>query len=47
MMTNWNKSAAIFCQQVAALFYGVFCNLYLVKNHKITKNSTTTKARIT
>jgi hypothetical protein len=23
----------------------IFCNLYLVKNHKIAKNSTTTKAR--
>jgi hypothetical protein len=30
---------------VAAFFPGVFCNFYLVKNHKITKNSTTTKAR--
>jgi len=39
------KSAASFCCQVAAWFPGMFCNFYLVKNYKIAKNSTTTKAR--
>jgi hypothetical protein len=39
------KSAACFYRQVAAWFPDMFCNFYLVKNHKIAKNSTTTKAR--
>jgi hypothetical protein len=30
---------------VAAWFPDLFCNQYLVKNHKIAKNSTTAKAR--
>jgi hypothetical protein len=30
---------------VAAMFLDMFCNFYSVKNHKIAKNSTTTKAR--
>jgi hypothetical protein len=30
---------------VAAWFSAMFGNFYLVKNHKIAKNSTTTKAR--
>jgi hypothetical protein len=30
---------------LAALFSDMFCNFYLVKNHKIANNSTTTKAR--
>jgi hypothetical protein len=30
---------------VAAWFPDMFCNFYLAKNHKITNNSTTTKAR--
>jgi hypothetical protein len=30
---------------VAALFPDLFSNFYLVKNHKIAKNSTTTEAR--
>jgi hypothetical protein len=29
---------------VAAWVTGMFCNFYLVKNHKIADNSTTTKA---
>jgi hypothetical protein len=29
---------------VAAWFPDTFCNFYLEKNHKIAKNSTTTKA---
>jgi hypothetical protein len=39
------KSAASFCRQVAAWFPHMFCNFYLMKNHKIANNSTTTKAR--
>jgi hypothetical protein len=38
------KSAANCCHQVAAWFPEMFCNFYLVKNHKIAKNSTTSKA---
>jgi hypothetical protein len=30
---------------MAALFPDMFCEFYLVKSHKITKNSTTIKAR--
>ncbi len=30
---------------MAAWFPDMFCNFYRVKNHKIAKNSTTTKAR--
>ncbi len=39
------KSAPSFCHQVAALVPAMFCNLYLVKNHKIADNSATTEAR--
>ena len=39
------KSAAGFCHQVAALFPDMFCNFYVVKNHKIAQASTTTLAR--
>jgi hypothetical protein len=39
------ESAASFCHQLAALFPDLFCNFYLVKNHKIANNSATTKAR--
>jgi hypothetical protein len=42
---NEGKSAASFCGQVAAWFPDMFCNFYLVKIHKIVKNSTMTKAR--
>ncbi len=42
---NEGKSAACFCCQVAACVTDMFCNFYLVKNHKIANNSTTTKAR--
>jgi hypothetical protein len=31
--------------QVAPMFPDMFCIFYLVKNHKIAKNETTTKAR--
>ncbi len=44
-ISNEGKSAASFCRQVAEWFTDMFCNFYLVKNHKIAKNSTTTKAR--
>jgi len=42
---NEVKSAASFCRQVAAWFPDMFCNFYVVKNHKIAKVSTATKAR--
>jgi hypothetical protein len=42
---NEGRSAARFCRQVAAWFSDMFSNFYLLKNHKITKNSATTKAR--
>ncbi len=42
---NERKSAGSFCCQVAALVPDLFCNFYLVKNHKIAKNSTTSDAR--
>jgi hypothetical protein len=38
-------SAASFCPQVATWFPRMFCNFYLLKNHKIAKNLTTTKGR--
>jgi hypothetical protein len=44
-MSNEGKSATSFCCQVAALIPDMCCNFYLVKNHKIDQNSTTTKAR--
>ncbi len=43
--SNEGKSAASLCSQVAPLFPDIFLNFYLVKNLKIAKNSTTTKAR--
>ncbi len=43
--SNEGISVTNFCSQVAALFPGMFFNLNLVNNHKIVKNSTTTKAR--
>jgi hypothetical protein len=36
--------AASFCPQVAASVPDMFCNFYLVKNHKIANSSTTTVA---
>jgi hypothetical protein len=42
---NEGKLAVSFCCQVAAWFPDSFCYFYLVKNHQIAKNSTTTKAR--
>jgi hypothetical protein len=43
--TIGGKSAVTFCPQVAAWVPDMFCNFYLGKNHKIAKNSTTTKAK--
>jgi hypothetical protein len=37
-------SAASFCRKVAALIPHMFCNFYLVKNHKNANNSATTEA---
>ncbi len=45
MLQTEGKSTASFCRQVAAWFPDMFCNFYFVKNHKIAKNSTITKAR--
>jgi hypothetical protein len=44
-MFNEGKSAASFCRQVAASVPDMFCNFYLVKNHKIANNSATAEAR--
>jgi hypothetical protein len=44
-MSNEGKSATSFCCEVAALVPDMCCKCYSVKNHKIDKNSTTTKAR--
>jgi hypothetical protein len=41
----YDKSAASFCHQVAAWASGMFRNFYLMKNHQIIDNSTTTKAK--
>jgi hypothetical protein len=43
---HYDKSTASFCHQVAAWVSDMFCNFYLVKNHKIANNSTTNKARL-
>jgi hypothetical protein len=42
---NWDKSAAIFCHQVAAWAPAMFLKFCSVKNYRITNNSTTTEAR--
>jgi hypothetical protein len=42
---NEGESVASFCCQVAAFYPDMFCVFYFLKNHKIAKNSTTTKAR--
>ncbi len=41
-----DKSTANFCRQVAAWDPATFLIFYLVKNHKIAKNSTTIEARV-
>jgi hypothetical protein len=49
MMTFLSKnegiSVANYCHQVAALVPDMFCNFYLVKNHKIANNSVNTEAK--
>jgi hypothetical protein len=45
MFCNEGESGASFFCQVAALVPAMFCNFYLVKNHKIADNSATTEAR--
>jgi hypothetical protein len=42
---NEGESVASFCHQVAAGFPDIFLYFYFVKNHKMAKNATTTKAR--
>jgi hypothetical protein len=42
---NEEKSAARFCHQVAAWVPDMFCDIYLVKGHKIANNSATTETR--
>jgi hypothetical protein len=42
---NKDKSGASFCRQVAAWLPDMFFNLYLVNNHIIYHNSTTTEVR--
>jgi hypothetical protein len=42
---NEGKSAASFFHQVAEWFPDMFRHFYIVKNHKIAKSSTTSKAR--
>jgi len=44
-LSDEGKSAASFCRQMAALFPDMCCIFYLMKNHKIAKNPTTTIAR--
>ncbi len=44
---NEGKSAASFYRQVAALVPDMFCNFYLVKNHKTANNSAMTEAKET
>jgi hypothetical protein len=40
-----DKAAASFCYQEAARVPYIFCNFYVVKDHQIANNLTTTKAR--
>jgi hypothetical protein len=42
---HWDKSAACFCQQVAAWVPDIICSFNLMKNHKIANNSAITYAR--
>ncbi len=44
-MANQDKSAARFCRQVAAWVPDMYCDFYLVKNDKIAKDATATRAR--
>jgi hypothetical protein len=42
--TNYDKSAASFCRQVAAWVPDMFCSFYLAKNHKNAQILMNTKA---
>ncbi len=44
--SNFDISAASFCCKVAALAPTMFCSFYLLKNHKLANNSTTTEAGV-
>jgi len=43
--TDKDKTAAYFSHQVAALVQALFCNFFVLKNHKTADDSTTTKAQ--
>ncbi len=43
-LNNEEKSAANFYSQVASQVSDMFCKFYLLNNHKIANNSTTTEA---
>jgi hypothetical protein len=45
LLGNEGKSAASFCCQVAVWFPDMLFNFYVMKIHKIAKNSTTAKDR--
>jgi len=43
---NLDKPVPIFCRQVAAWAPDIFCNFYILKNHKIVNDSTTAEAHL-
>jgi hypothetical protein len=43
---NKDKSVASFSHQVAARIPDLFYNIYLMKNHNIANNSTTTEVKV-
>jgi hypothetical protein len=45
LATFSNNEAASFSRQVASLIPDMFCNFYLVKSHKIAKNSAAAEAK--
>jgi hypothetical protein len=45
LLLSEEKSADIFSQQAVALVPDMFCNIFLVKSHKIANNSATTEVR--
>jgi hypothetical protein len=44
-VANQDKIAARFCRQVAAWVPDMYCNFYSVKNNKIAKDATATRAK--
>ncbi len=44
IISNQDRPVIIFCHLVAAWVPGMFHNFYLMKNHKIVYNSTSTAA---